>query len=82
MEDKIVCKFKKSDNKIMSVKKVYIEHGCIASGYCNEKCPEVFGLDDFGEAYVDEDADFNLNEDGIKEAAKVCPVKVVKYEEE
>ncbi len=66
----------------MSIKKVYIEAGCIAAGYCNEVCPQVFGLDDFGESFIEDDADFIANEQGIKSAAKICPVKVIKYEEE
>jgi ferredoxin len=66
----------------MPIKKVWIEHGCIAAGYCNEICPEVFGLDDFGEAYIEDDADFTGNEAGIREAALNCPVKVIKFEEE
>lgn len=65
----------------MTIKKVWIEEGCIAAGYCNEICPEVFGLSDFGEAFVEEDADLSSNEKGIKKAALECPVKVIKFEE-
>jgi ferredoxin len=66
----------------MAIKKVYIEQGCIAAGFCNEICPDVFELDDFGEAYVLEESDYSANEKKIKLAAKTCPVKVIKYEEE
>ncbi|MFO7863185.1 MAG: ferredoxin [Salinivirgaceae bacterium] len=66
----------------MTIKKVWIEHGCIAAGYCNEVCPEVFGLDDFGESFIEDDAVYNSNETCIKEAAKVCPVKIIKFAEE
>lgn len=66
----------------MAIRKVWIEHGCIAAGYCNEISPEVFGLDDFGEAFIEEDAIFEAHENKIKEAAITCPVKVIKYEEE
>lgn len=66
----------------MGIKKVYIEHGCIAAGYCNEVCPEVFGLDAFGESFIEEDADIAANEEGIIEAARVCPVKVIRYDEQ
>ncbi len=66
----------------MVIQKVYIEQGCIAAGYCNEACPEVFGLDQFGESFIEENADFAANEKGIKEAARVCPVKIIKYEED
>lgn len=66
----------------MAIKKVWIEEGCIADGICQEICPDVFGEDDEGEAYVKEGADFNANEDCIKEAADECPAEVIKYEEE
>ncbi len=66
----------------MAIKKVWIEQGCIAAGYCNEACPEVFGLDAFGEAFIEDDAVFEPNEAGIREAAKNCPVKVIKFEED
>jgi ferredoxin len=66
----------------MGIKKVWIEEGCIAAGHCNELCPQVFGLSDFGEAFVEDDADFKSNENKIREAARNCPVKVIKFEEE
>lgn len=65
----------------MAIKKVWIEEGCIADGICNDLCPEVFGLNDDGEAYVLDDADFDENEQGIKDAANECPVEIIKYEE-
>ncbi len=66
----------------MAIKKVWIEEGCIADGICNELCPEVFGLDDNGEAYVKDGVNFNDYEDGIKDASEQCPVEIIKYEEE
>jgi ferredoxin len=66
----------------MGIKKVWIEEGCIAAGFCNEICPDVFGLSDFGEAYVEDEADFDCNENEIKQAVRNCPVKVIKFEEE
>lgn len=65
----------------MAIKKVWIEEGCIADGICNEICPEVFELDDAGEAYVQKDADLDANEDGIKDAAEQCPVEIIRFEE-
>ncbi|MFW6310337.1 MAG: ferredoxin [Prolixibacteraceae bacterium] len=65
----------------MAIKKVWIEEGCIADGICNEICPEVFGLDDAGEAFVKKDADFSANEEGIKDAAEQCPVEIIRFEE-
>ena len=66
----------------MTIKKVWIVEGCIADGICNEICPEVFGLDDAGEAYVEKDADFSANEEGIKDAAEQCRVEIIRFEEE
>ena len=66
----------------MAIKKVWIEEGCIADGICNDLCPEVFDLNDDGEAFVKEDAEFEGNEDGIKDAAENCPVEIIKFEEE
>ncbi len=66
----------------MTIRKVWIEEGCIAAGYCNEACPEVFGLNDFGEAFIEDDAVFESNESGIRKAARDCPVKVIKFKEE
>ena len=66
----------------MAIKKVWIEEGCIADGICNDICPEVFDLDDAGEAFVKDDADFDENEDGIKDAAEQCPVEIIRFEEE
>jgi len=66
----------------MAIKKVWIEEGCIADGICNDLCPEVFGLDDDGEAFVEKDAKFDENVQGIKDAANECPVEIIKFEEE
>ena len=66
----------------MTIKKVWIEPGSIGAGYCNELCSKVFGLDDFGESFIEVDADYNLNEKCIKQAATRCPVQVIRFEEE
>ena len=66
----------------MTVKKVWIEPGCIGARHCNKICSDVFGLNDFGEAFIEDDAEFDKNEKGIKKAARICPVRVIKYEEE
>lgn len=46
---------------------------------CEEICPKVFEMPD--EAVVKSDANFEDNEDEIKEAAESCPVEIIKYEE-
>jgi len=65
----------------MAIKKVWIEEGCIADGICNDVCPDVFGLNDDGEAFVEDGADYDANEDDIKEAAEQCPVEIIRFEE-
>jgi ferredoxin len=61
------------------MKKVYIEPGCISCGTCESICPKVFKVTNV--ANVIEGADIQKNKDLIKEAAEVCPVNVIKYEE-
>jgi len=63
----------------MAIKKVWIEEGCTSCGMCEEICPDVFEMPD--EAEVIQGADFNAQEDNIKEAADSCPVEIIKYEE-
>ncbi len=66
----------------MAISRVWIEEGCTMCGLCSDSCPEVFKLDeDADTAKVIEGADFNANEDTIKEAAEDCPEEVIKYEE-
>ena len=63
----------------MTIKKVWIEKGCVSTGKCAMICPEVFELED--RAVVKEGADFEGNRPGIEEAADSCPVDVIKYED-
>lgn len=65
----------------MAIKKVWIEEGCIADGICQDICPDVFGENDDGEAFVKDGADFSANEDCIKESVEECPVEVIRIEE-
>ncbi len=61
------------------MKKVYIEPGCITCGTCEAVCPQVFKVTDV--SHVVEGADLVVHEELIKEAAEICPVSVIKYEE-
>lgn len=63
----------------MAITKVWIEEGCISCRLCEDICPNVFEAPD--EAEVKADADFETNEDCIKEAAESCPVEVIKFKE-
>ena len=61
----------------MSIKKVWVNKDCIASGLCTKICPEVFRLEDFAE--VNEGVNYTEYEPEIQEAAEACPVEAVKY---
>lgn len=62
------------------IKKVYIEPGCISCGTCESVCPAVFKVTDI--AHVVEGAPISNYEAEIREASEICPVSVIKYEEE
>lgn len=62
------------------IKKVAITPGCISCGSCEAVCPQVFEVKDV--AYVKNNADFEKHEEAIREAAEMCPVNVIKVEEE
>ena len=66
------------EEKIMAIKKVWIEEGCIACGLCVETCPEVFTMEDT--ATVIEGVHYADYEKKVIEAAGNCPVEVIKYE--
>ncbi len=63
----------------MSIKKVWVEDGCIACGNCEGVCPDVFEIDETSK--VKPDADLEANEAKIRQAAEECPVSVIKFEE-
>lgn len=64
----------------MTIKKVWIERGCVSSGDCVIICPDVFELET--QAIVKNGADFELNRFCIEEAADNCPADVIRFEEE
>jgi ferredoxin len=64
----------------MEITKVWIEEGCTACGICQDTCPDVFGADSNGEAFIKANYDVLANEQEIKEAAESCPVEIIKYE--
>ena len=63
----------------MSIKKVWIEEGCISCGNCESVCPEVFEVTDH--SHVKEHVDYDKFEEGIKTAAEECPAQVIKFGE-
>ena len=66
----------------MPITKVWIEDGCITCEHSSDTCPEVFEVPPGNEtAIVKKNVDFSKYEKEIKEAAYICPVSVIKYEE-
>jgi ferredoxin len=62
------------------MKKVWIEPGCIGCEVCKYMAPEVFEVKE-NVSKVKNGVDLEKNKKFIKQAAKRCPVKVIKYEE-
>ncbi len=61
------------------ISQVTIVPGCISCGTCEVVCPSVFEVKDI--AYVKKEADPNKCADAVREAAEMCPVSVIKVEE-
>lgn len=59
-----------------NIKKVWIAPGCITCGRCEFIAPEVFEVTDV--ARVKNDADIGKHVLAIDQAAKTCPVQVIK----
>ncbi len=61
------------------MKKVWIEPGCISCGTCEFVAPEVFKVTDV--SHIQENVSPATHAEAIKEAARLCPVSVIKFEE-
>ena len=61
------------------MKKVWIEPGCITCGACEVACSKIFKVE--ATSTVIKDAPLDEHTEEIKEAAEICPVNVIKYEE-
>lgn len=67
----------------MTIKKVWLDESedeCTSCDLCASIAPDVFEVPD--KMVVLPNADFDANEDEIKEAAESCPTEVIKFEEE
>ena len=62
-------------HKIMAIKSVKIEEGCIACGSCESICPEVFKVEEVSSVLPG--ADLQKYESQIEEAAAACPAGVI-----
>ena len=63
----------------MSISKVTVTKDCVTCGMCQNICPDVFDIEDI--AVVKAGADFAANEDSLREAADICPVEAIQFEE-
>jgi len=61
----------------MAISKIWIEEGCTVCGLCEDICPEVFKMKDT--VTIIEEANYANYEEKIKEAAKSCPVEIIRY---
>ena len=64
------------------IKKVWIEEGCISCKVCEDLAPQVFLVEDDGACVIRPEAAtfFGKLADDIDEAARDCPVEVIKVE--
>lgn len=61
------------------MKKLWIEPGCITCGACEYVAPEVFEVTDV--SHIRSDVPLCKYAEKIKEAALMCPVQVIKFDE-
>ena len=66
----------------MVITRVWIEEGCISCGLSESNCPEVFKVETGEPSKVIEGVDYSGLEEKIKMAADLCPVAVIKYDED
>ena len=67
--------------KVMAITRIWIEEGCNSCRMLENNCPEVFKVKDRGSTVID-GVGYSGLEEKIKEAAKLCPVEVIKYDED
>ncbi|MBK8097514.1 MAG: ferredoxin [Planctomycetes bacterium] len=65
-----------------AIKKVWIEEGCISCQLCQDIAPKVFLVEGDQTCVVKADAGLHFGKlhDDIEQAARDCPVEVIKVE--
>lgn len=65
------------------IQRVWIEEGCIACNLCQDTAPDVFLVEATGSCVIKPDAavHFTAQAEEIRDAARDCPVEVIKVEE-
>lgn len=68
----------------MSIKRVWIEEGCISCSVCQDVCPDVFLVEDGEDCVIRPEAaaQFGPQGEAIREAAIDCPVEVIQFAED
>jgi len=61
------------------MKNLQIVSGCVGCGSCEALCPEVFEVEEV--ALIKKDVNLDEHKECIREAARICPVRVIKYED-
>jgi len=65
---------------VKKIVRIMIDPGCISCGRCQDVAPAVFEVTD--RARVNVGVDLVAHEQEIKEAARQCPVQVIKVQED
>jgi ferredoxin len=66
------------------ITKVWIEDGCISCSLCSDLVPDVFQVENGDVCVIRADAGvhFDVQSEGIREAARDCPVEVIHVEDD
>ena len=67
--------------RAIAITRVWIEKGCVSCGLSESTCPEDFKVKAEGSTVI-EGVDYSGLEKKIKMAADLCPVAVIKYDED
>jgi len=67
--------------RAIAITRVWIEKGCVSCGLSESTCTEVFKVKAEGSTVI-EGVDYSGLEKKIKMAADLCPVAVIKYDED
>ncbi len=67
----------------MSIKRVWIEEGCISCSLCQDICTQVFRVEEGQDCVIRPDApsQFEDLDEEIRDAVRDCPVEVIKVSE-
>lgn len=70
----------------MTVRRIWIDEGCISCNLCEDLCPEVFEVPAGGTCRVKKGYEAQLGDpeqaEAIQEAVDSCPVEVIKVDED